>query len=518
LSIHKIFGSFSSNFLGITLSFDNVDQFKYFDAMYENKGVVPKRPKSINELDAIFIGTTFEHETRHWHDFLLCPLSIGIFRMRISGILNSYSLFQNLMRNREFEILPTPLTEWVSKSETERKLQTDFARHWSEFKEGRVWQPNQVNFDSEYKLGNPIFHERAATSEEIEVLLRLLVRNHEFVKNGRIGVVDSETILSFTPRTVFELSALNVQLMSVWHTFGEYEHTKFLNHLARDQLSSINRAFVFAMAISACRSGREITTLMADIKKGEHALKPAPNDAAFRLGVALTWSLMGDRTIDGDKGCPAFRLTHLLGAMLEGVGAVFVEGLDAQAYFDAWNEHFGTSSHSVIAAGVDKRLGKAIQKLDAIANRFEVAKTAKSCLEGVYDARKHFNAIFELDPTFYASPAFYERNIIKWPGCPVHMDLRKTGSGIGPIDKVNDEGVIFDTLIQNDNGTQFAQEFFRSKFFAESSIKLEDSQELRSLFLLHDLLLEPDNLESLDSRSMKQILFEEHGKKILRLI
>lgn len=518
MSVHNIFGAFSSNFLGISISFEDLLHHEFFKAVYRGGGVIPELPEGMTDLEATLVGTTLEHEARHWHDFLLSPLTIATFRMRSSGVLNAYTLWQYLTNSTDFDIIPTPVSDWVSKGTADRKKQIEFAQNWPEFQKGDVWNPPHIDFEKPSTDSSTKFFDRAPTEQDIKAPLRILVRNQEHVRAGRVGAAVPNGTISFSPRTVFELSALNVQLLSAWSTFGENGYITFVRHVVSLQSYTVQRAFLLSLAVAGCLTSADGKKLRDNLDAKQAELDTRPGIANYRLGVMLTWSMMGDRSIEGEIGCPADRLMRLLVAMLSGEDSVFVDSLNAQTLFDLWDEHFKLTPYSKISKGVDERLANAIDKVANLAGLHEVPATIHASLVGLYDARQDFSRQFFAEPSHYASPAKYIHDLNKWPDWIIHFDLRKTGWGIRPEDANSDgEEIAFETVFNAHDGSEMAQEMTMNGFFKKSNFNLKESLELKHLFTLHDILMEPDNLDVYDQQALRKVLLETHGKKVLRV-
>ena len=66
------------------------------------------------------VGTTLEHELRHYQDFLLGYVSLHNYWLRLPTIINSAPLLDRMLRSRETDILVFPVIDWAKLHPNER--------------------------------------------------------------------------------------------------------------------------------------------------------------------------------------------------------------------------------------------------------------------------------------------------------------------------------------------------------------------------------------------------------------
>jgi len=98
---YSIVGYFDPRFIGVALTFDNQEDWSYwwpwsFDDTLGERAIA-EIGQGTDGSDAslfrrMFLMTAFEHECRHFHDYLLSPLGCHLFRIRIGIAINALQI------------------------------------------------------------------------------------------------------------------------------------------------------------------------------------------------------------------------------------------------------------------------------------------------------------------------------------------------------------------------------------------------------------------------------------------
>ncbi|MGZ3303303.1 MAG: hypothetical protein ACXVBG_20680 [Isosphaeraceae bacterium] len=217
-----------------------------------------------NAVGNLALATAFEHERRHFHDWLLSPYTAAINQIRSEAFVN-YSALRGALRANGTTVIPVPLSRWFRKSEAERQALVD-------------------SFQS--ILGD------AAR-----------VQLPDFTQPGVTAVVDAITRryrsigMLFKPiagtqadgAAIFEASALLIQTQAIHDLFGETASNLFRNAMAG--LPPPSRYGWFPQAMAALRRPGEILE----------------NDT---LSAIATWCLLGNTTADSANAHPLIRVNH----------------------------------------------------------------------------------------------------------------------------------------------------------------------------------------------------------------
>src|SRR5205823_3072851 len=73
-----------------------------------------------NAVANLAVASAFEHERRHFHDWLLSPYTTGISQIR-SEVFANYAALRGALLDNGTTIIPVPLSRWLEKPESEQR-------------------------------------------------------------------------------------------------------------------------------------------------------------------------------------------------------------------------------------------------------------------------------------------------------------------------------------------------------------------------------------------------------------
>jgi hypothetical protein len=217
-----------------------------------------------NAVANLAIASAFEHERRHFHDWLLSPYTAAITAIRAEVFMNYVGLRQAL-RAGGTTIIPVPLPRWLQKSEAEQKALLDM---WQSLLGDSV--PIQLP-----DLTQP------GVAEVIEAISQ---------RYRSIGALfDPVAGTNLDAASIFEASALLIQTQAINELFGETASSLFIGTMA--ELGSRSRYGWFLQTMNGLRRPGEILE----------------NNT---LSAIATWCLLGNNTADTANAHPLIRFGH----------------------------------------------------------------------------------------------------------------------------------------------------------------------------------------------------------------
>lgn len=229
----------------------------------------------------ISIGTTLEHELRHYHGFLLSYGSLHSYWQRAQAVMNATPILGQMLQDPAIDTLVFPAIEWA-RTDLEKR------RHYLAEALGRpnaytrAWAPPVL------KGAKPPSSLPAGVlplSDETYRHALFLIRDQlSRIESLRRGIDNPHFPFRFTPRFVAEHSSLLVQCASVQQTYGFDDMDFFLNRLADD--GSLYTRFFSSMVLVF--SGRGLPRA-----GGSVAIVETENVDWRALGVGVTWCFCG---------------------------------------------------------------------------------------------------------------------------------------------------------------------------------------------------------------------------------
>ncbi len=115
------FGGFSTRTCSVDLRFSRPEQFDHFVKAWTQRGSPKLDGHSTEErIELVSVGTTLEHELRHYHDFLLGYASLHNYWLRLQAIMNAAPIMDRMLRSREVDKLVFPVINWARLRPDER--------------------------------------------------------------------------------------------------------------------------------------------------------------------------------------------------------------------------------------------------------------------------------------------------------------------------------------------------------------------------------------------------------------
>lgn len=222
-----------------------------------------------NAVANLAIASTFEHERRHFHDWLLSPYTAAINAMRAEVFVNSRSVRAFLERDGT-TVIPVPLQRWLRKPEAEQET---LVRRW----ESLLGDTTPIKLPD---LQNP---ELVAAVESIARRYRSIGILFEPVSGTQLDAA-----------AMFEASALLIQIQAIHDLFGETASNLFAT--AMTNVSPPSRYGWFLRAMSGLAGAGE----------------RLENNVLSTIAV---WCLLGNNTADPANAHPLVRLGHAVGCV-----------------------------------------------------------------------------------------------------------------------------------------------------------------------------------------------------------
>ena len=304
------YGGFNPRFLGVSYYFDSPADFDLVSAAMTTPGRLAPPTGADASLHEIALLSVVDHEERHYLDFLLSPYSITVFRMRLQALINGMSAIA-CVRELEGDVLPVPLTRWMTMPEAERRTHEE---DWSELfgREVRAVQlPSRDRSDLLTNLAGgetPIGDQ--STQEQFEAQTEGAVRAYLRIGQLTEGFDVDASMKDLRPPYIHEASALSAQLASIWVAQGEPEFYRFASYLIDSDAPQ-------ARAWQTCY---RLARLMSSDWETASDTESVVFTPLRRIPSITTWSLFGNHQLDGAAGCPTNRLSGLLAAVVEAPG------------------------------------------------------------------------------------------------------------------------------------------------------------------------------------------------------
>lgn len=291
------YGRFNPRFLGVSFLFDSPDDYSLVRTAMNAPGGMASSKTAEASLHEIALLSVFDHEQRHYLDFLLSPYSTTVFRMRLQATING---MQAIIAARDLtgDVIPVPLTRWMTMPSAERRAHED---DWSELL-GRNVRAVQVPSRGQPELltnlaagATPIGH--TSMQEQFETYTDGAVR--AFLRIGQLteGFEAAAAVKHLRPAYIHEASALSTQLAAILVGQGELAFGRFALFLMESPAAQ-------AQAWQTCY---QLAQMLSSDRE--------PLAVLQRIPTITTWALLGNLALDGAAGCPTTRLSRLIVAL-----------------------------------------------------------------------------------------------------------------------------------------------------------------------------------------------------------
>ncbi len=329
-------------------------------------------------VSKLAVGSAFEHERRHFHDWLLSPYTASINALRTEVAVN-YAQLAPAFFGGGTTVVPVPITRWMKKSDDERAALVSM---WQML----LGEATTVRLPD---LSHP------ALQSAIENIAR---------RYGSIGSIFRSVGENLDASTVFEASALLIQTQAIHDLYGETACNLFSSTIAGQKVASRYGWFLNAMA-GLCRAGEVME-----------------NDTVTAI---VTWCLLGNNTADPDHAHPLTRFGHAVRCVtkhgftgLDGPTRSILETLDRESGTKPYDELL---RHSMELGDDVVRWLEELANSDASGSSF-VRAVAQS-YGFLHQCHVYMAKLFLEDPDLYCQPvAYLDRGLGKLPEPP----LRRT--------------------------------------------------------------------------------------------
>jgi hypothetical protein len=328
-----------------------------------------------NAVANLAIASAFEHERRHFHDWLLSPYTAAINLMRSEVFVNYLALRPALLANGT-TVIPVPLSRWLQKSETDQRALVDM---WESLLGAAV------------RIQLPDFSRR----EVIEVIDDIARRYRSI--GALFEPIEGTQI---DGAAIFEASALLIQIQAIHDLFGETASNLFTSAMAG--LSPPSRYGSFLQAMANLRRRGEILE----------------NDT---LSAIATWCLLGNNTADSANAHPLIRINHAVRC----VEARGFSNLDKPAgeVFEELDSSSGAMPYRDL---LEHSIGLGESTIDQMESWVEEDRSGSNFLRGIVQAQRLLHALHVYmarllmdNPDSYCHPVDYlDRSLERLPEPP----------------------------------------------------------------------------------------------------
>lgn len=509
------FGGFSTRTCSIDLKFSSPDQFKHFIQAWGRPGRPGLEMFSPDQkIEMISIGTTLEHELRHYHDFLLCYVSLHNYWQRLQAMMNAQPVLGRMLESKNVSHLVFPAMDWAKTDLSTREAYLADALGGSDAL-SYTWSPPVVTGPkpSFSVSGSPVpFNEQTYRH-----LLYVLRDQMGLIGRMRSGITDPHFPFPFTPRFVSELSSLLVQCASVYQTYGVSEMDLFMNRLAED--GSLYARFFCAMVVALSGGSTRVP--------GEAITVINSYNIDWRaFGVIVTWCFCGS-SAHPKLLSPANRMAAILQALDENRRALFPQRKSAAGLLNHLDRYFRVQPAREAARGNGVKLRGFLQRGSAkIATMAVEAQKELSPFLEIFEAllneRDRVVARIFDDPEGYMDVGCYVRALPDWPQCPVSMDFRPANMtvfkeslrryGKNPVftDTFDEKGCLIEDAV--------VEASFQSFLPGGSAFPWQVARALASHRDLFDMFFDPQQIDAERESEIRTFILKNYGKSLVRFI
>jgi hypothetical protein len=333
---HIPFGSFNPRFYGVSVFLSDHGRL---DAMHRyvatedvGKYATNSVPASFDEISTLSV---IDHETRHFHDFLISPLGTSMMGLRMQASINGIQAFKAIKRSLG-RYVPVPIGRWMQWNNATRQQWVESTGKYCGITrlDDMVALPNVTDpLPMSVSTGAHPLPDSISPEHELKLYAQLCSGAYSSMSDWRSHRV-SDTGVQVGADDVFETLAHLVQLQSVWTGQGEEPGKVFLRFILTSPALHLHPIQVLW-----------------------EALKRAPEPVSIRRLIELVmWTLLGPEQKLRSDGHPAFRFSQLLVlAVTSPDHVVFVEKLPTRRLFElldtmtetcGWEENIRTAEAS----------------------------------------------------------------------------------------------------------------------------------------------------------------------------
>lgn len=234
-------GKFDIAFAGATINCNTTKKITALQNYIQNADntfMVPlNNCSTVVELqDSMLYNTTYFHESRHVHDYLLCPILNYGYRLRLLAVLHGLQVLLKweIANSAKFNILPIPIQKWFRLDGQEKQ---DYIKDWSN--STFTAHAPDINMKSPLTFRN--FIENSNNMSGLDDLTSLLIHAssyyeiYSYIHKPGFDVYGRE----YSVKTLLEASAMVSQVASAEAIYGKLGVSTIVNLL--DQASQFER-------------------------------------------------------------------------------------------------------------------------------------------------------------------------------------------------------------------------------------------------------------------------------------
>lgn len=402
--IAETFGAFEPRFYGVSFLLETP---LAYEAWLQDAGIFPDASgPHLPLFENTCLQTTMEHETRHFHDSLISPFANAILMMRMMAAFNGLKLLA-LCAGSGANCIPIPVTTWIAMSPSERTAWLEEAVYdLPPGLELPLRPPSLPHGDTPnpFTDAKPGFHQikKGSSDEGLQICASATIGAYSKVADlirGPSTLLRNDSAFQsysedkkrsveavFTPRNVFEASALAVQLQAAWTNIGEDAAGAFCDYILTSDLGYAE------MFRRICRSSAP----------SDHpdAIDP------IRVSAVAVWSLLGD-IYQRDHFDPVVRLMRLL-RFLENTGGIATTEPVADLW-DRWDASLGLKGWRKSVKEMRERTANSVAKYAAFKERGNEprAATIATVLKAYLEDQVRATELLLNDPDGYVNTRRY---------------------------------------------------------------------------------------------------------------
>lgn len=419
-------GKFDILFPGARLNCDTAAKAeklrKYLNSNYKNSFTLDvTQCSSQNEyIDAMLYNTSYFHESRHVHDYLLSPILNYGYRLRLLAVLHACQVplkWPNC-NPRAYNILPVPIHEWFKLSASEQK---QFVERWSKGNMRACPPMFSINGMDSFR---DYLEDEVAMSMLDSMSALLLYASGYYEEYTKISAQRFDAYgREYSVKTIMEASAVTAQMAAIEKTYGQLGKSLFWQTLVDaskkenrwkdvvDKNNSIKRSIFSSYTVI-------LSYLTAYLKYNQSI---GLENLFIFTSYFMNWCLSGNLLSKDAITFPAVRLhTFAENDFARGITINMIED-DPLAVFSYWDQKLGCES--INYEEYFKNNSDLYQEISEKFRSIGLTQVA-DYVNMIGDASKVMTATFCLNPQRYLNPIMYLDSITEYVNVPIQFDLK----------------------------------------------------------------------------------------------
>lgn len=475
--VQQHYGDFDSKFLGVSLHFENRENFELFTRLCgETQDIEFVKKMGQNSLSVEFdnaleiysLSTVLLHELRHFHDFILTPYGNYIFSRKIYQALYGPQSI-NAITNQYKKII-VPFSRWKDLQLNEIEELNEFYRN-----------PQDDNLYELMKLdsiGNLLYEKCQDTYDKINDLI--------FNPNTK------DLKYELQPYHFFEASAIISQIQGVFYTFGELQANIFMSQIINtEKFTSYNIVIKLLYRLTDSIDLRFISAI-------------------------VTWCLLGNYYREKWAACPVQRFANLY-LYLQRVGLPS-DPVSIEELYDEWSIEFGFSKYKQSFDDCTNNMNSLLIKFKEAVETKENYKYLAETIKYFSQMQQHMQKVFLEEPSNYIYPDKYvELDIAeKFVAAPIKTNLH--GFALNYREEFDDKFYYIHAAKINDLGEKSVLSFFNKGYsIGKQIITIENAMDLYNRLSLTDFCYSKFRNNEIEYSIAREVL-KQQGITVLESI